>query len=586
MTTPDAEPRAERKRSFADTVLSLTEVAPVFPPSLVAHGLELAHQLRRALGDRPVEESLWEDLLAYRRGPGADAFSMSPLVGAPAADLLLDRAVEIRAIVDALRALAGQFPGQPLERHIKKGALRTRRVPLSLDDTPVAVRLGGWFTVLHVGDEHPRRLRDLLETSLAEDARELRLVGSPSVPAPIVVSIDPVQFAEAVHLHRVGMDGPWLGWSEVRTTGRFGVLSGHHLVLEGPAFVHLRAEIRRRSRALRVALGLESGDDDWELLTQAGLFEHVPSADGPRSALHNVGFEFGLPPSGPTLGPIEAAPHGPFVIDNGAGLDLLADAGSLPASPLPIGGLGADDELPESLRDRLRQRPAGFFPPTWLAGAMANPPALRWATLERTQWPFSDLVYAYCRAQHDAMAVHHPRYEGQGFTFVVPWRRTGASRATPVLCSFRTRRGAPEGIATFRRRLSRRLDEAEAGEDLLSQVLDDLLRLPVPEVVRAMAVRLAEHLPGDGGSFLSGRGLISWIEVPDVAVDPITAHSGSSDGLFAGSCQERGGVSLTVVDRGARRDLCAVGSGIFRQEAPMQLFWMRLQYFLSQIGAD
>lgn len=575
-----AEPRP-RLRSFASTVLALTEVAPVFPPSLVSHGLELAHNLRRALGDRPVDGGVWEDLLAYRRGPGADAFLLSPMPEGHAADLLLERAVEIRAIVDALRALSGAFEDQPLERTVRRGTLRARRVPLDSETTPVAVRLGSWFTVVQVSDEHPRRLRDTLEAALRDSVRELRNVAAPTVAAPVVVAIDPKHLAEAVHLHRVGLDGPWLGWSEARGSRRVGVLSASHLVLEGPSFVQLRADIRRRSRALRVALGLESAEEDWDLLVAAGLLEHVPSADeAPRVGVAPALRDFGMPvPELPTRAITSLHdPAGPPTR-----VDLQADAAGIDAGSTAAGTVGATGELPSELVELQRRRPATFVPPTWLAGAMASPPSIRWATVDRTPLALPELAYAYSRAQHDAMAVHHPRYEGQGFTFVVPWRRADAGRATPVLCSFRTRRGAPEGAGTFQRRLARRIEEAEAGEDLLTQVLDDALRLPVPEVLRSTAVRLAERLPGDGGSFLSGRGFVSWMEVPEDSIDPITAFSGSQDGLFAGSCQERGGISLTVVDRGTRRDLCAVGTGIFRQEAPLHLFWMRLQYFLSQV---
>jgi len=150
-----------------------------------------------------------------------------------------------------------------------------------------------------------------------------------------------------------------------------------------------------------------------------------------------------------------------------------------------------------------------------------------------------------------------------------------------VLCSFRTRRGVPESGATFKRRLLRRLEEADRGEDLLSQVLDDVLRAAVPEVAKVALVRLAEHMPGDGGTFLTGRGLVAWSEVPDESMDPFSEYGGVYEGFFTGSCHERGGVSLSAVDRGCRRDLCAVGSGVFRRKPVMDHFWRRLAFFLS-----
>jgi len=124
--------------------------------------------------------------------------------------------------------------------------------------------------------------------------------------------------------------------------------------------------------------------------------------------------------------------------------------------------------------------------------------------------------------------------------------------------------------------------EAEEGGDLLSRVLDNALRVRLPDLFKAAAVRVFESRLYDGGSFLSGRGLVSYIEAPDEFIDPIAEYGGIFEGLFAGSCQERGGVSLTAIDRGYRRDLCAVGTGVFRGQAAMDLFWKRLAYFLDQ----
>ena len=573
--------RRERIRSFADTALALTEVAPDFPPMLVSHGLELTHQFRRAFGGRALDDTLWEELLALRRGPGTDAFLASPLPPRPIGiDLVLERAVEIRALVDALRAHRDRHVDQPLDRILRRGVLRTTRQPLDAESFPVAIRLGGWFAVIPVTDEHPRALARMMTAALLDEPRELRPVLPRPIGASVIVAIHPMPLAECKHLHRVGVDGPWLGWSEAMGSPRLGVLSAHHLVLEGPAFACLRADLRRRVRALRVALGMEAAEEDWELLVRAGVLEGVVDADGPPGAPIPLWPREDLPAEGP-----------PDDWGLGVGLPLDGTAEIPPfrhTFALPDGHEASEDlapwhaDLPDELRILAERRPLGWVPPTWLKGAMASPPALRFATIDRGAFSFPDFAYAYCRAQHDALAVHHDRYDGQGFTFVVPWRRGGQGRASPVLCSFRTRRGAPEGAGTFKRRLLRRIEEAQAGEDLLTQVLDDVLRLPVPEIVRSAAVRFFERLPGDGGSFLTGRGLVSWIEVPDEFVDPISATGGVTDGLFAGSCHERGGVTLTCIDRGFRRDLCAVGSGIFRLRAPFDLFWQRLAFFLGQ----
>ena len=144
--------------------------------------------------------------------------------------------------------------------------------------------------------------------------------------------------------------------------------------------------------------------------------------------------------------------------------------------------------------------------------------------------------------------------------------------------------GCTGGAATFKARFEQRLAEADEGRDLLTRVLDDVLRVAMPRVVKAAIVRVFEHGIGDGGTFLSGRGLVAHIEVPDSVVDPVARYAGIFEGIFGGSCQERGGVALTAVDRGYRRDLSAVGSGIFRLRDPMDLFWQRFAYFLGEAG--
>ena len=208
---------------------------------------------------------------------------------------------------------------------------------------------------------------------------------------------------------------------------------------------------------------------------------------------------------------------------------------------------------------------------------------MRYATIHRGAFSLPDFCYAFCRAQHDAMAVYHPSYSGQGFTFIVPHLREGtARRAMPVLCSFRTRKGSPEGPRIFKQRLQRQFDLAERGADLLSRALDDALRVALPGVVKASVVRAIERLPGDGGSFLGGRGLVARIVIPEEVVDPIARYAGLYEGIFGGSCQERGGIALTAVDRGYRRDLCALGTGPFRNKDAMDLFWQRFAYFLEQ----
>ena len=571
------------RRDFAETVLALADVAPTFPPSLVTHGLELAHALRRAVGERPVEATLWEELLALRRGPGADAFFAMPLPMAPPPDdPLLERSVEILALVDAVRNNRHAHAGQPLDRYLREGVLRTRRVVLSEDSVPVCVRLGCFSAVVDVQDEHPRQLRDHIVAALRRAPQQLGSLKARRVAAPLLVSLTPLPFAEAVHSHRVGVDGPWIGWSLTGGRRPMGVLAAHHLVLEGPGFATLRADFRRRVRAMRVALGLDGVDQEWDGTEDFTDFDAAPfSPYGPGAeALH------------PALR--DLAPDA----DEELLAQLLDIAGPPPdceprhrhsfafnpmAGDVDDGSIEPPAGLPEDLLLLAKARPALWLGDRLISGPRRGPPSMRYATIHRGAFSLPDFCYAYCRAQHDAMAVYHRRYRGQGFTFIVPRLREGAGRrAMPVLCSFRTRKGAPEGARLFKQRLQRQLDLAEDGSDLLSRVLDDTLRVALPAVVKASVVRAIERLPGDGGSFLGGRGLVGRIVIPEDVVDPIARYAGLYEGIFGGSCQERGGVSLTAVDRGYRRDLCALGSGSFRNKDAMDLFWQRFAYFLGQ----
>ncbi|MCO4771191.1 MAG: hypothetical protein KDA24_14250 [Deltaproteobacteria bacterium] len=574
--------REAGSHTFADTVVALTEIAPRFPPALVAHGLELTHSLRRTVGGRAKEPSLWEELLALRRGPGADNFLATPICCRPPVDdLLLERAVEIRAIVDALRGNQHSFDGQPLNRALEHGFLRTRRVVMPEETVPVVVRLAGWYAVVDVHDEHPRVLRERIVHALETNARPLRSLMPTRVRAAVVVSVLPVPFKEAAHLHRLGVGGPWLGWSETSTEPRLDVLSAHGLVLDGPGFYCLRAEIRRRVRAMRIALGLETVEEEYGDNDDAIAILEAALAEADEGTLSDLGLGEGagivLDRADPSLDPF------PFRHEFADG-----DGPERPSSPDATLADLPDllSTLPASLVELAGQRSLGWVGPR--NGPTGASPSLRYATVPRSAFSMPDFAYAFCRAQHEAMAIHHPSYDGRGFTFVIPHeprdeigRRRRGVRAGPVLCSFRTRRGVPESAGTFKRRLQRRLDEADRGEDLLSQVLDDVLRAAVPETAKALMVRLAERMPGDGGTFLTGRGLVAWSEVPDESVDPFAEYGGVFEGFFTGSCHERGGVSLSAVDRGCRRDLCAVGSGVFRRKPVMDHFWRRLAFFLS-----
>lgn len=582
------------RRTFAATALKMTEVAPSFPPFLVSQGVEISHSLRKALGDRPSEGSVWEELLSFRRGPGSDAFFLCPNAPGPASeDLLLQRAVEIRALVDAVRATRNSFPGQPLDRILRQGRLRCRREVVSGHTVFVAVRLGSHFVVLPVDDEHPRLLAARIRYLFASGARPIGRLRPVQVVASLLVAIDPVPFEDALHLHRLGVEGPWLSWSTTTAPVSLGVLGAHDLVVEGSSFAALRAEFSGRVRAMSFALGLGGVEEDWDPSADFGPFDAQPFGatlgegdlvGSPGSAAHALSDVLGIDPE--FLARITQAEQ-----ELNEAREALGDRALFSVSSDSSEQGGGTDEavlaaLPSGLRlllrgDRVRgAQGTGRLQP-WRA------PSVRYATIPRGAFSFLNYCYAYCRAQHEAMVVHQPRYSGAGFTFVVPRGVEADSsspdpRPAPVLCSFRTVRGVPEGAGPFKHRMARRLEEAAVGSDLLSSVLNDVLRGPVPDLFKAAGMRVLESRLHDGGSFFGGRGLVSHIVLPDELVDPVAAYSGIFDGFFAGSCQERGGVSLTTVDRGYRRDICAVGTGVFRAPEAMDRFWNRLAYFLNQ----
>jgi len=563
----------------------MTEVSPSFPPLLVSHGVELTHSLRKALGDRPNELSLWEELLSLRRGVGTDAFFVFPRPpGRVEDDLLLQRAVEIRALVDAIRAVRHAFPGQPLDRVLRQGRLRSRRELVPGDTVFVAVRLGSYFIILPVGSEHPRVLAERILHLFASRARPVGRFRPRRVLASVLVSIDPVPFSDALHLHRLGLEGPWISWSTTSSEISLGVLSAHHLVLEGPSFAKVRADFRARVRAMSFALGLGVTDEDWDPSGDFGPFDSHPFSDlsGPAGVREALADVEGIDPEFLARIAQAEAELEQARAELGDRNSFSVSPGSLEQAPSAAYFRSLPAELMPLLEgERIRGGQGTGRLQSWLA------PSLRYATVSRGAFSFPDYCYAYCRAQHEAMSVYWPRYSGVGFTFVVPrCSETGCTeggpRPTPVLCSFRTVRGVPEAADAFKQRLRLRLAEADEGRDLLSKVLDDVLRVGLPDVFKAAAVRIFESRLHDGGSFLSGRGLVAHIEIPDDLVDPVAEYGGIFEGLFAGSCQERGGISLTTVDRGYRRDICAVGTGIFRAQAPMDLFWNRLAHFLDQ----
>jgi len=568
-------------QSLSRRLFSLNEPLPSHPPFLVSSGLRLVSALRRGIGDRPPDgdSSSWEQLLSCRQGAGADGFLVWPLpeAGSSVEDPVLDRAVEIRALVDSLREHQGRHHTQPLDCFLRKEALRIRRVPLESESLPVVVRLGSWYVVVPVGDEHPRQLRDNIVRAFERGPRSLGHLRLRQVSAPLVVSLLPVSFAESVHLHRWGLEGPWLSWSHAGGLHQIGVLAAHPLVLEGPGFACLRVDFRRRLRAMRVALGLNASEPQWDGREDFGPRDAMPFPVQPlgvQEALDpawDAAFDELLEQSCSESGaPSLRQSHGSHVLVEGAAPDTR------PLLPPALLGL-CDDEHWRWLH-----------PGRWTGGGLRSP-TLRYATVDRTGFSLVATCYSYCCAQHRVMQEFDPSYRGQGFTFVVPYIAgsdafAGESRRRPrpVLCSLHAKRGVPESFESFQRRLERRLEEAERDDDLLSHVIGDLFQVAVPEWLRSAAVNLFSRAPGDRGTFLGGRGLVCYSQVPDEAVDPVASYGGIYEGLFSGSCQERGGVVLSIIDRGYRRDLCAVGTGIFRQEHTMDLFWQSFAEMYSE----
>ena len=555
----------------------MAELAPTDPPLMVSSGLQLASALRKRGRVQKEDDSpsSWEQLLSFRQGPGADGFVVWPLPKDACAESepLLERCVEVLALVEAVREHRSRHPGQPLDCYLRKERLKVRREKLNSEGVPVVVRLGYWYVVVEVGDEHPRRLCERVLHAFETEAKPLGHLRLRRLRASLVVSLLPLSLSEAVHLQRWGLEGPWLGFSRAGGNRQLGVLTAHHLVLEGPGLACLRVDFRRRLRAMRLALGLDAEDDEGDGREGFSAWDSAP---------------FVLPEWDNLLDQAAALAESPVVMEEAKGV-LASGHGSHLLATAESASVRA--ALPDPLQRLADDRHWSWLHPGRWTGRGLRAPSLRFATLQRGAFLLSSVCYSYCYAQHQTMDAYDPHYQGQGFTFVVPhivggraFQTSSRRRAKPVLCSFHTRDRAPESYARFRRRFDRRIAEAERGEDLLSQVMGDMFEGSLPSLVKSAAVHLFERAPRDGGTFLGGRGLVAYARVPDEDVDPIATYAGVYDGLFSGSCQERGGVALTIFDRGYRRDLCATGTGLFASEPVMDSFWQTFARLYGEQG--
>ncbi len=546
----------ELEQRVSRRLRAIAELAPGGPSLSASSGLKLALLLgtgRRSNDAAGRVQGGWERVRAMRRGPGADGFVLWPLPppGEIVFDGLMERCLELRALVDVIREHRHRHPSQALDCYLRRRGMTLSRRAVHGDLCPVMIRLGAWFVTLEVGDEHPRRLRDKILEEFRLRPRSLSFLRRRRIPCIAAISLRPLPLVESVHLHRWGIEGPWIGFSRSGTwrAPRFAVISAHHLVLEGPALACLRVDFQRRLRALRVGLGMDVGGADWLDSENFSAFDAAP-------------FE---------LSPLEES-----VFTDRVGR-LKFSHGSQQAA---LDGADDVENLPAALRALLLQS-AGH----WLDGEpwrerRLKSPSLRFATIERGSFSLSRVCYAFCCAQHQALRAADSSYKGRGFTFIVP-RMMGAapfsssarSRGRPVLCSLQVKGGEPEGVSAFTKRLKLRLEEAERGEDLLSELVEDLFHADRSDLLGSALVSLYERLPVSGGSFLRGRGMVSYARVPDEDVDPVASHAGIYEGLFAGSCQVRDGVTLSIIDRGYRRDLCAVGSGVLSDEVVMERFW-------------
>ena len=182
-----------------------------------------------------------------------------------------------------------------------------------------------------------------------------------------------------------------MSWSETAGNNPLGILAAHHFVLEGPGFAALRADFRRRSKAMRVALGLDAGEDD--------LLDDLVPDD--FSDLHGLEAQLEA----------EAAADGHFDLEG-----ELQPRHTFAQDPLPSTEHPTPERPRPPMEGRLEaianQRPVTWWGSTGLKGALGNTPLIRIATVARGAFSFPDFCYAYCRAQHDAMWAHHPRYGG------------------------------------------------------------------------------------------------------------------------------------------------------------------------------
>jgi hypothetical protein len=226
---------------------------------------------------RPAGPELYAAFLGANGGPRSDTF-----MGAPpraGVDRHREAVRRARAAWQAIEALDGTLPGQPLRVSLVQRDGWLRAAPLSLG-RPVRF-------------ETDRGVIGVELTAHADDDRLARLLAAGQLasverPAPVLVSLLPGELGDCRHLHRRGWSdgaGPWLG---VGDAGPLAVVTTCHFAVDGYGHAQL-------TRAILGGPGAgERVSGSGELGLACALLPHVPFAAAAHATGLALAARFGM----------------------------------------------------------------------------------------------------------------------------------------------------------------------------------------------------------------------------------------------------------------------------------------------------
>lgn len=187
-----------------------------------------------------AERDVEDDYVTSDGGPGADTFMARPRPLADAARELAAAVVGARAALDALDALDGSLPGQPLRRQLDRRGRLARRRQLARPRRVVFATPTGAYGAELAGDPSAdvELVRELARACVRApaSARRLERVASDDdrpLDAALGVSLAIEEPSTARHAHRRCWNaggGPWLGLAR---TPELAAVTTSHLVVDG-----------------------------------------------------------------------------------------------------------------------------------------------------------------------------------------------------------------------------------------------------------------------------------------------------------------------------------------------------------------